>query len=146
MIYFIILVGLLLILAGWWLRPKKPPCQSCQNFIACATLGTAAARLMRSGHWWKTSKDQMSIAEILTEKSRMSTKLKALRAQIKREAETVGVKSHSHNIISLALKEIAEEFSDNEANKAIADFKLEQLGWNYKTCDHCGHWPCGCGG
>ncbi len=76
----------------------------------------------------------------------MNTKLKALRAQIKREAKTVGVKSHSHNIISLALKEIAEEFSDNEANKAIADFKLERLGWSYKVCKHCGHWPCGCGG
>lgn len=73
-------------------------------------------------------------------------RLRDLRAQIKREAKTVDVKTHSHNIISIALRQIAKEFGDNEANKAIADFKLERLGWNYKVCEHCGHWPCGCGG
>ena len=76
----------------------------------------------------------------------MNTKLKALRSQIKREAKTTNVKSYSHNIISLTLQQIAKEFGDNEANKAITDFKLERLGWSHKACEHCGHWPCGCGG
>jgi len=74
----------------------------------------------------------------------LDTKLKALRTEIQCEADDV--KSYSHNIIALALKQIAEEFGDDEANKAIVDFKLEQLGWDLKACEHCGHWPCGCGG
>jgi len=92
------------------------------------------------------SSEQMSVAGILIENLRMSMQLRAYRAQIALEAKTVDVKSHSRSIISVSLQLIAKEFGDDEANKAIADFKLERLGWNYKTCEHCGHWPCGCGG
>lgn len=88
----------------------------------------------------------MSLVEILIENLRKDMQLKALRVQIKREVKSVGIKSHSHNIISLALQRIANEFSDDEANKAITDFGLEQLGWCHKVCKHCGCWPCGCGG
>lgn len=76
----------------------------------------------------------------------MAMQLKALRAEIKRQAKMVNLKSHSHNIISSVLQQIAEEFGDSEANRAITDFKLEQLGWNCKPCKHCNCLPCGCGG
>lgn len=72
--------------------------------------------------------------------------LRALRAQILRESKTVDVKLYSHNIINFALRQISTHFGDNEANQAITDFKLKRLGWSYKTCDHCGLRPCGCGG
>lgn len=77
---------------------------------------------------------------------KLPMQLNILRAQICREAKTVGVKAFSHNIISSALRQIAKEHGDIEANKAISDFRLERLGWSYKVCEHCGHWPCGCGG
>ena len=89
------------------------------------------------------SSEQMSVAEILIENLRMGMQLKALRAQIAREAETNKMAQFT---IAVALRQIAKEFGDAEANRAITDFKLERLGWNCKVCDHCGHWPCGCGG
>ena len=76
----------------------------------------------------------------------MSESLKTLRDSIQCQVDSVDVKSHSHNIISLTLQKIAREFGDDEANKAVTDFGLERLGWCHKVCDHCGHWPCGCGG
>jgi len=72
--------------------------------------------------------------------------LRALRAKIAYAAKTVDIKTYSHNIVTIALRQIAKEFGDAEANQAITDFKLERLGWICKTCKHCGHWPCGCGG
>jgi len=36
---------------------------------------------------------------------------------------------YSHNIISLSLMAIASRFGRTEANKAIEDFNLENLGW-----------------
>lgn len=48
---------------------------------------------------------------------------------IKEEAPYVDVKMYSHNIISLALGAIAKECGQDEANKAIEDFGLEDLGW-----------------
>jgi hypothetical protein len=72
--------------------------------------------------------------------------LTELRAQIQRESQTIGVKPYSHNIVGLALQQIDKEHGRVEANKAIDDFKLKRHGWSYEPCDHCGHWPCGCGG
>ena len=89
----------------------------------------------------------MSFTEILIENPRTDMQLGDFRAQIAREAKIVeDVKSHSYNVIAITLRQIAQKFGDTEANKAITDFKLERLGWNCKVCDHCGHWPCGCGG
>ena len=52
------------------------------------------------------------------------------RDEILRNAPYVGVKSHSHNLISIALQAIAEQFGDEEANKAIDDFHLERKGFS----------------
>ena len=49
---------------------------------------------------------------------------------IYREVPWVDIKPYSHNIISIALSAIAENFGYDEANKAIDDFELEAFGWN----------------
>lgn len=45
------------------------------------------------------------------------------------EVDYVDVKPYSHNIISIALGAIAKTYGDDEANKAIDQFCLEDLGW-----------------
>jgi hypothetical protein len=60
----------------------------------------------------------------------MSMTLGQWRTRIKREAPYVDVKPYSHNIISLVLSAIAKEYGQAEANRAIEDFGLEELGWN----------------
>jgi hypothetical protein len=57
-------------------------------------------------------------------------KLSEIRSQIKREAPYVGVKSHSHNVISILLRMIHQEHGTEAANKAIRDFGLERKGWS----------------
>ncbi len=56
--------------------------------------------------------------------------LSQLRKDIK---ELVSVESttnnFSHNLISLTLRMIAEDYGKKQANKAIVDFGLEELGW-----------------
>jgi len=59
----------------------------------------------------------------------MAKTLKELRAQIKKEVPYVDIKPYSHNIIGLVLMQIAKEFGKDEANKAIDDFGLVNLGW-----------------
>ena len=59
----------------------------------------------------------------------MPKTLKKLRAEVSREVPWVGTKPYSHNIIGLVLAQIAKEYGDDEANKAIEDFHLEALGW-----------------
>lgn len=56
-------------------------------------------------------------------------KLKWLRERIEHEAPFVDIKPYSHNIIGLILNQIAGEFDAAEANRAIRDFGLEELGW-----------------
>jgi len=72
--------------------------------------------------------------------------LEELRDQIREQAPMVGKAPYSHNIIGLALRAIDKDYGRAEANKAIDDFKLRRKGWDYQPCEHCGHWPCGCGG
>jgi hypothetical protein len=55
--------------------------------------------------------------------------LKELRAGIKKEVPYVDLKPFSHNIISISLMIIAKEYGKEEANKAIRDFDLTELGW-----------------
>ncbi len=59
----------------------------------------------------------------------MDKRLEELREDIKRERKYVDKKPYSHNIISITLLIIAKEFGKEEANKAITDFKLINLGW-----------------
>lgn len=75
-----------------------------------------------------------------------SVALNRLRSQIAREAQRQSTYSYADNIIRTALQQIDQMFGRSEANKAIDDFGLLKLGWNHETCEHCGHWPCGCGG
>ena len=56
-------------------------------------------------------------------------RLAELYAEIKKEVKFVDVKPYSHNIISLILRTISEEFGYNKANEAIAKFELTPLGW-----------------
>lgn len=63
----------------------------------------------------------------------MVKSLRSLRTTIKQETPNVGRKQYSHNIIGLALQQIAKEYGHSEANKAIDDFKLETLGWSKVT-------------
>jgi hypothetical protein len=48
---------------------------------------------------------------------------------IEEEVMFVNVKQYSHNIISLALRAIAEDYGIAAANKVIEDLDLERLGW-----------------
>lgn len=57
-------------------------------------------------------------------------KIKDLRKEIEELAKSVDVKSHSHNLISLALQKLAREHGTEEANRAVRDFGLEDKGWS----------------
>ena len=59
----------------------------------------------------------------------MKETLKELRAEIKKEVPYVDLKPFSHNIISIGLMIITKDYGKEEANKAIRDFELEELGW-----------------
>lgn len=59
----------------------------------------------------------------------MEKTLEELRERIEEEAQYVDVKPYSHNIISLTLRMIDTQYGKEEANKAIEDFGLEDLGW-----------------
>lgn len=56
--------------------------------------------------------------------------LNTLRDRIRREAPYIDVRPYSHNIVGLALQEIAQKFGADEANKAVRDFKLKPKGFN----------------
>jgi hypothetical protein len=58
-----------------------------------------------------------------------SKSLKDWRETIESEVDFVDVKPYSHNIISLALQAISKMWGKEEANKAIDEFQLEDLGW-----------------
>jgi len=59
--------------------------------------------------------------------------LKQLRADIEEQIPPLHVSCTSnnfnHNIISITLRIIAKEYGKKQANKAIVDFELEELGW-----------------
>lgn len=55
--------------------------------------------------------------------------LQELRSGISANVAGVDKKPYSHNIISLALRSIAEDYGVEEANAAIEDHHLEKLGW-----------------
>ena len=54
------------------------------------------------------------------------------RGIIETKVPHVGVKPYSHNLITLALGAIGKNWGRLEANKAITDFGLDDLGWQKK--------------
>ncbi len=62
----------------------------------------------------------------------LAVTLSARRAAIEDEVQFVDVREFSHNIISLELSLIAKDYGDEEANRAIVDLGLDQLGWTVK--------------
>ena len=54
------------------------------------------------------------------------------RERIEDEVDYVDVKPYSHTLISLALGAIGKNWGRLEANKAITDFGLDDLGWKKK--------------
>jgi len=59
----------------------------------------------------------------------MSKSLKKHRKIIKRERPYIYNNPYSRDIINITLQIIANDFGIEEANKAIKDFKLKELGW-----------------
>jgi len=59
----------------------------------------------------------------------MEKTLKELRKQILNERDWVDIKPYSHNIISICLQILSEDYGQDEANKVIRDFDLTELGW-----------------
>jgi len=58
--------------------------------------------------------------------------LEEMRAKIDKEVPYIDVKPYSHNIVGVVLSMIAKEYGDEEANSAIEDFRLDELGWSKK--------------
>jgi len=52
--------------------------------------------------------------------------LKELKGIIKEELSNVGIKDHSRNIINTSLILIADIYGDEEANKVIEEFSLDE--------------------
>jgi hypothetical protein len=63
------------------------------------------------------------------------TTLKEWIQTIEDEVMYVNVKPYSHNIIGFALRAIANNYGDEEANKVIEDLDLERLGWHKVVID-----------
>jgi len=64
---------------------------------------------------------------------RMPETLDSLREKIGEEADYVDIKPYSHNIIGLVLRQIDRDYGKSEANKAIEDYGLEDLGWRKQS-------------
>jgi hypothetical protein len=55
--------------------------------------------------------------------------LQELKKIIEREKDFIGIKPYSHNIISLILLQISQEYGKDKANKCIDEFELFKHGW-----------------
>jgi hypothetical protein len=56
-------------------------------------------------------------------------RINEIKAQILKEIPFVDIKPFSHNIISLELRLMSEEFGVQHANKIIVDYGLDKMGW-----------------
>ena len=59
-------------------------------------------------------------------------RLKTLRTEIEEAISSFHSDVYSYNIISWSLGEIASEYGTLEANRAIIDFDLDELGWKVR--------------
>ena len=64
-----------------------------------------------------------------TTKRQIQIKINDLQASIEDEMEFVGIKSYSHNLISIRLSQISKLGGVKEANRVIVELGLEILGW-----------------
>jgi hypothetical protein len=60
----------------------------------------------------------------------MTESLEELRQKIRRQVPQLGRSPYSYHIVSFAVGLIEREYGYTEANKAIEDFGLEELGWS----------------
>ena len=56
--------------------------------------------------------------------------LEEMKNKLEREAPNVDIKPYSHNIITLTLNMIKDNYGVEEANRAIREFDLDELGWS----------------
>ncbi len=66
---------------------------------------------------------------IIEPMSRKYTKSE-IHEKIEREVPFVDIKPFSHNLIGMLLGMLAKQYGQEEANKAIDDYELEELGWS----------------
>jgi hypothetical protein len=59
----------------------------------------------------------------------MKNTLTQLRDKIKAEKKYIGIRQYSHNIITILLNEVAQDYGYVEADKCIEELGLEALGW-----------------
>jgi len=50
--------------------------------------------------------------------------------KIGEEVPFIDVKPFSHNLVGMLLNMLAKQHGQEEANKAIDDYELEELGWS----------------
>jgi len=55
--------------------------------------------------------------------------LEELRQQIADEIDYVDIKPYSHNIIGCVLRIIDRDYGTEEANNAVREFGLDEMGW-----------------
>ena len=67
------------------------------------------------------------------ENVKQNEKLNEYRSKILKEIPMVDVKPYSHNIISLLLQGVYEEFGSDESDKIILEYELDELGWEVKS-------------
>ena len=71
----------------------------------------------------------------------MTKTLEELKQVIENEIPFIDIKPYSHNIISITLKIINDDYGEQEAINIIADnYDLQQKGWGYileeTKCDY----------
>ena len=62
-------------------------------------------------------------------------KLEDLKKNIKKEIPFVDVKPFSHNIISMTLSMIEENYGEAAAVQTMSELRLDKLGWDIVTED-----------
>ena len=60
---------------------------------------------------------------------KMKLELEKFKMTIKNEIPYIDIKTFSHNIISLELRLVSEQFGQDVANQLIKDFGLDTKGW-----------------
>ena len=82
----------------------------------------------------KTGKGCARVERLFQKKKTVTPDEKTLdemRAELVLEAQFVDLKPYSHNLVTMILQDIAKKYGNKEANQAIDDFDLTDLGWKH---------------